>query len=141
MIDTILSFLFHRRTLIATLLIASTAVILYLTLMPSHKIGSHSIYQYDKLGHFLLFFGWTFLFGLLMISTKEVHANLLLIFIAGALFGILIELMQGWLPFGRTADIQDAIADVLGALVATLVLRIVRRRVPRISVKTGEIST
>jgi len=135
MIDSLLSFLFHRRTLIATLLIASTAVILYITLMPSDKIGSHSLYQYDKAGHFVLFFGWTFLFGLLMISVKEVNANLILIFIAGSLFGIVIELMQNWLPFGRSADLQDAIADILGALTAAIFLFVIRRRVPKISVK------
>ena len=134
MIDSLLGFLFHRRTLITTLLVLSTAVILYITLMPSDKIGSHSIYQYDKAGHFLLFFGWTFLFGLLMISIKEVNANLFLIFLAGALFGILIELMQGWLPFGRSADLYDAIADVLGALSATLLLMAVRQRIPKFSV-------
>ncbi|TVQ67158.1 MAG: hypothetical protein EA360_03060 [Balneolaceae bacterium] len=138
MIDSFLSFLFHRRTLIATLLIASTAVILYITLMPSDKIGSHSLYQYDKAGHFVLFFGWTFLFGLLMISVKEVNANLILIFIAGSLFGIIIELMQDWLPFGRSADLHDAIADILGALAATLVLFVIRRRVPKISLKNSK---
>lgn len=135
MIDSLLSFLFHRRTLITTLLIFSTAAILYITLMPSDKIGSHSIYQYDKAGHFLLFFGWTFLFGLLLISVKEVNANLFLIFLTGASFGIMIELMQAWLPFGRSADLYDAVADVLGALSATLLLMMVRQRIPKISVK------
>lgn len=128
MITTILQFFLKNRLLIAFLLVASTMVIIFLTLFPSDKIGSSELYQYDKLGHFVLFFSWTFLFGLLMISLKQVEANLVWIFVIGSLFGIFIEIMQGALPFDRIPSIADAIADIFGTFVATLMLLLIKKR-------------
>lgn len=128
MIQSILQFFLRNRILIGFMLVASTAVIIFLTLFPSSKIGQSELYQYDKLGHFVLFFSWTFLFGLLMLSLKKVEANLILIFITGSLFGLFIEFMQGVLPFGRVPSLGDAIADILGTLSATILLLLIKKR-------------
>ena len=128
MIQSILQFFLRNRILIGFLLVASTAVIIFLTLFPSSKIGYSELYQYDKLGHFLLFFSWTFLFGLLMLSIKKVDANLIMIFITGSLFGLFIEFMQGVLPFDRTPSLGDAIADILGTLSAAILLLLIKKR-------------
>lgn len=128
MIRSILQFFLKNRLLIAFLLVASTMVIIFLTLFPSNKIGSSQLYQYDKLGHFVLFFSWTFLFGLLMISVKQMQANLIWIFITGSLFGLFIEFMQGALPFDRTPSFGDAVADILGTFTATLMLLLIKKR-------------
>ena len=110
------------------LLAISTLVILYLTLSPSDQIGDFSIYQYDKIGHFSLFFVWTFFFGLLILSFKDMDTNLLFVFITGSLFGITIEVLQGIMPFGRSADIGDAIADIIGTFCATILLYLIKER-------------
>lgn len=128
MIQSILQFFLRNRILIGFLLVASTAVIIFLTLFPSSKIGHSELYQYDKLGHFVLFFSWTFLFGLLMLSLKEVDASLIMIFITGSLFGLFIEFMQGALPFDRTPSLGDAIADILGTLTATILLLLIKNK-------------
>ena len=128
MIKASLQFFLKNRILIGILLLASTMVIIFLTLFPSDKIGSSELYQYDKLGHFVLFFSWTFLFGLLMISVKHLEASLVWIFITGSLFGIFIEIMQGALPFDRTPSFGDAIADILGTLAATILLMLIKNR-------------
>ncbi len=109
-------------------MVVSTMVIIFFTLFPSDKIGSSDLYQYDKLGHFALFFSWTFLFGLLMISLKHVDASLIWIFIAGSLFGVLIEFMQDALPFGRTSSYGDVIADIIGTFLATFLLLMIKKR-------------
>ncbi|MFD2571646.1 VanZ family protein [Spirosoma soli] len=38
------------------------------------------------------------------------------VIIAGLLYGILIEVIQGVLPIHRSADVKDAIADFIGTL-------------------------
>lgn len=123
---TILFFLRHK---IVSLIILGliTIVILYLTLMPPSKIGSHPLYSYDKAGHFMMFFGWTFVFGLISFAMRGVRkTGLLAIFLIGSLFGISIEIAQGMLPYGRNASLYDAIADILGCLTAVLFLRYIR---------------
>lgn len=128
MIKAILQFFLKNRLLIGFLLVASTMVIIFLTLFPSDKIGSSKLYQYDKLGHFGLFFSWTFLFGLLMISLKHLEASLVWIFITGSLFGLFIEFMQGALPFDRTPSFGDSIADIIGTFLATILLMLIKKR-------------
>ncbi|MEX2463290.1 MAG: VanZ family protein [Balneolaceae bacterium] len=128
MIESILQFLLKNRAVTGLMLTTATAFILFLTLSPSDQIGDFSIYQYDKLGHFGLFFIWTFIFGLLMLSLKKIDTHLLVIFVAGSLFGILIEILQGALPINRTPNILDVISDIVGTLSATLLLLILKNR-------------
>ena len=127
MIKYLLQIFLNNKLLTGIILALATLTILYLTLSPADQIGDFSVYQYDKLGHFTLFFGWTFFFGLLILSFKETRTNLLLVFIVGSFFGITIEILQGVLPFGRTPDMGDAIADILGTLCATIVLYYIRK--------------
>ena len=127
MIKYLLQIFLNNKLLTGIILALATLTILYLTLSPTDQIGDFSVYQYDKLGHFTLFFGWTFFFGLLILSFKETRTNLLLVFLVGSFFGITIEILQGVLPFGRTPDVGDAIADILGTFCATIVLYHIRK--------------
>lgn len=127
MIKYLLQIFLNNKLLTGLILALSTLTILYLTLSPADQIGDFSIYQYDKLGHFVLFFGWTLFFGLLVLSFKETNTNLFFIFGTGSFFGISIEIMQGILPFGRTPDMGDAIADIMGTLCATILLYFIRK--------------
>lgn len=127
MIKSLLQILLSNKLLTGIILALSTLTIIYLTLTPADQIGDFSIYQYDKLGHFALFFGWTFFFGLLILSFKEANTNLFFIFLAGSLFGISIEILQGVLPFGRSPDKIDAIADIIGTFCATILLYYIRK--------------
>ncbi|WP_322569978.1 VanZ family protein [Rhodohalobacter sp.] len=111
-----------NKKVIYTLFILITVAIFALTLLPANRLGSNRLFQYDKLGHFMMFFSWTFLFGLLHISRKREESNLVFIFFAGALFGIGIEILQGLMSFGRSIDLYDAIADIFGTITATFLL-------------------
>lgn len=127
MIKSLIQILLSNKLLTGIILAISTVTILYLTLSPADQIGDFSVYQYDKLGHFVLFFGWTFFFGLLVLSFKEANTNLLFVFIVGTLFGISIEILQDVLPFGRSPEKVDAIVDIFGTLCATILLYYIRK--------------
>ncbi len=130
MIKTTIRFFVENRFVINLLLILTTAAILFFTMLPSESLGSSSLYQYDKVGHFMMFFTWTFLFGLYLISVRKYNVSLLAIFIAGTLFGILIEVAQELLPYGRNGNMYDALADALGSLTAVILLAIFRAKYP-----------
>ena len=130
MIKTTIRIFVENRFVINLLLILTTAAILFFTMLPSESLGSSSLYQYDKVGHFMMFFTWTFLFGLYLISVRKYNVSLLAIFIAGTLFGILIEVAQELLPYGRNGNMYDALADALGSLTAVILLAIFRAKYP-----------
>ncbi len=128
MIGKSIFFLVRNRKLITVILIIVTLAILALTMLPSNKLGDHQIYEYDKLGHFGLFFIWTFVFGIYNFARKNFNARLLTIFLAGSVFGILIEVFQGILPYGRNASVYDALADIAGSFTATILLFGIKQR-------------
>ena len=122
MIGKLISFLAQRKYVVYTLFIAITVATLVLTLMPPDNLENTRLFSYDKIGHFLMFFGWSFMLGFSIILYSRKDAPLLLIFITGTLFGIAIEYLQEILSFGRTASMADAAADSAGTLFAVLLL-------------------
>jgi len=130
MIRKFLSFLFNHRKIIYTLFILITLAILALTMLPSQQLGQNRLFQYDKIGHFLMFFFWTLIFGLLYFSRNPDNANLGFILFSGAFFGIAIEALQVVLPFDRAFEFNDIIADLLGAGAATIVLFLIKKIMP-----------
>lgn len=105
-----------------------TLATLLLTLMPSDNVGSSDLFQYDKIGHFLLFYFWTISFGLLMMIKKPTSLNIFIVMIVGSVFGIAVEVIQFLMPFGRNMDIMDALADILGSIFAGLTLFFLNNR-------------
>lgn len=122
MIGKLISFLAERKSVVYVLFVALTILTLLLTLLPPDNFQESAVFSYDKVGHFLIFFGWSFLLGLSLILYSKKEAPLLLIFIAGTVFGLSIEYLQEVMPFGRTASWDDALADSAGTLTAILLL-------------------
>lgn len=60
--------------------------------------------------------------GFSIIIRSKKLAPLFLIFIAGVLFGIFIEFAQLLLPYGRTANVWDVVADATGSFAAVMLL-------------------
>lgn len=128
MIEAIYNWLIKQKFLVVTSFIATTIGILILTLMPPENLGSSKIFEYDKLGHFFIFFVWTFLFALSVATFKNRQTPLFFIFLAGSFFGIITEILQYLTPFGRSASFFDASVDILGSLLAVLLLRYLQYR-------------
>ncbi len=86
-----------------------TVFVLTASLMPVHPPGKLPE-QSDKLVHVfffaLLYFFWN--------RTRLFHAISLLVYLV--LFGIIIEILQGILPFGRHFDWLDVLADFFGII-------------------------
>ncbi len=125
MIDQFLHFLERNSWLLYSVMVLFTLVTLGLTLSPTEKLGDSALYQYDKLGHALLFGTWTLLLGLILLISDSSHLSLLAIFIAGSLFGITVEILQEVLPVDRNMDLYDAVADIAGCLVAVGILKLI----------------
>lgn len=112
-------------------------VVLLLMLMPMRGSGEGaSIPHLDKLVHAV---AWAMLalgtWPVVAVSRRtrgwSVRARFLLVVGLGALFGVLVELVQGLVP-SRSADPWDALADTLGAALGALFcLWRERRRVAR----------
>ncbi|MEX2639993.1 MAG: VanZ family protein [Balneolales bacterium] len=110
-----------------------TLITIYFTLVPAQYMSEARLYQFDKLGHFAMFGGWTGLIGLYwMIYRRNYDVNLLPLVIAGLLFGGLLEFLQFILPVNRSPSLLDMIANGLGCLTAGGVLKIIQNRAKNI---------
>lgn len=77
----------------------------------------------DKLGHALAYFALTFNCSLVFGSAKHLRIVLYLF-----LFGILIELLQGWIP-GRERSGYDLLANLTGIMLGMGFLSIFGKRI------------
>lgn len=73
--------------------------------------------HFDKLGHFVLFFGQFWLLSKLFFTDHK-PVPVLYLSILVVVWAILSEVMQGVLTQDRNADVWDAAADVLGGMLA-----------------------
>ena len=122
-LPTIYSFLSENTFLLPLTIISLTLVTMYLTLVPSNFVGQSQIWNYDKLGHLVLFGSWTYTLGLYHNINISSKTNLWGIFGIGVLFGLMIEILQYILPFHRHADPVDLLFDTLGCLLAIWLLK------------------
>ncbi|WP_409377742.1 VanZ family protein [Gracilimonas aurantiaca] len=102
-----------------------TLGILVATLMPADFRSPYRFIGYDKFGHFIMFFGWTFFFGLHQVIKRKIR--LWVVFITGCIFGVITEVLQYYLPTNRSAEKLDLAADVAGAFLAVLAIYLLVR--------------
>ena len=100
------------------LAIGWTIAILAACSIPGRDIPkiSFDLFEPDKLAHFTLFlvFGWLWLEALpVKMPRKKIWVG-----IFGVLYAILTEVYQGLLPFDRTPDPMDSLANTIGLIVA-----------------------
>lgn len=122
MTSKLISLLAERKYIVYSLFVVLTIVTLLLTLLPPDNFQGQALFSYDKIGHFLMFFGWSFLLGFSLILYSRKDAPLLFIFIAGTAFGLSIEYLQQVMSVGRAASFEDAAADSAGTFAAVLLL-------------------
>lgn len=116
------SFISKNSYLLPVGIVGLTLTMLVLTLFPAELLGESQIWSYDKLGHLTLFGTWTYILGLYHHINWESTTKLWVIFIIGVSFGLLIELLQHFLPLNRHGDGIDFLFDMLGCLVAIIAL-------------------
>lgn len=94
--------------LIATVLVAITIAIL--SLLPGSDLPAQNLN--DKVNHFIAYGVLTFLAVL-----GRHHISILKIAVLAIGYGLALEILQGVMPFGRTASELDAIANTGGVLI------------------------
>ena len=74
------------------------------------RLPESPVVGFDKIVHIGMFVVWTFLW--LLYAPRKI----LLILPLGMAFGVGLEFYQQWLPFDRTFDWWDAVADAIGVV-------------------------
>lgn len=113
----LLWFLNNRNKLFKVLFFLSIVVVLVITQMPNITI-EQKIENQDKIHHCITFFV-LFIQGYL--AYKKPFNTAVFLF----LYGIAIESLQEFLPFNRTGDLKDLMANGLGILFGYLFIRFI----------------
>jgi glycopeptide antibiotics resistance protein len=121
--NLIYSFLSDNSYLLPLGIVILTLTMLGLMLFPANLIGDHKIWSYDKIGHLVLFGSWTYILGLYQHINRNSATKLWVIFLAGIVFGLSIELLQHILPLNRHGNFGDLLFDTLGCLIAVGALK------------------
>ena len=71
-----------------------------------------NLFEEDKIIHFSLFFvfGWLWMAAL----SQPLPKRILLVCLSGLFYAGMTEVYQGWLPWDRTPDPMDALANAMG---------------------------
>ncbi|MEO0571155.1 MAG: VanZ family protein [Bacteroidota bacterium] len=90
----------------------------------------------DKIAHF------TFHFGILVLGALAINEmspkigdwkrGIAFLFLFSISYGLLIELLQWGMPFGRSAEFWDVLANLTGALVGVLLIQKYRSLIERL---------
>ena len=100
-------------------------MIIVLSLMPAGGGNTFlfGIPHIDKLAHFGIYAVWTFLICLSLDRNTKGSLKKIgwIAFLTGAVLGILLELGQYAMTFGRSYEIGDIIANTIGSLAGVLV--------------------
>lgn len=107
-----------RPTTRYTLAVLWTLAILAACTIPGEDLPDIDILSIDKFAHFAVFglFGWVWMYAL----GQPFHARAAWVIAAGIAYGILTEVYQGLLPWERSPDAYDALADALGTVAGVL---------------------
>lgn len=95
--------------------------------IPARYFPSHTIFQYDKLIHIVLFM----IFGILVYRMLEPYsgrnsyswARIFFSISVVVLYGVMDEFHQGYVP-GRSVDVWDAAADTFGGVLSAIIVYI-----------------
>jgi len=111
-----------------------TLVLLSLCLMSLNNLPKVTLNHADKIFHLSAYFIFTVLwsFTFLLKFSFKIKRSILLATAFAILFGIFIEVLQGTYTSSRSFDYYDVLANTLGALIATIVLKIIATKYQKI---------
>ena len=100
------------------------AAILILCLLPGKDLPSLTLFEFDKIGHFIIYlllvimmyYGWKKQNSFLVLH----HNTLIKILLITSSYGFLVELLQELFTADRHFDIFDALANSTGAVGGSL---------------------
>lgn len=89
--------------------------------IPGRDLPRLDLLEIDKLAHFSIFAGLGWLWMAALRTPREVRTARVLV--AGFCYAVLTEIYQGFLPFERTPDPLDALANAAGLSVSVWLYR------------------
>ena len=92
-----------------------------------------NVFDTDKIAHFLAYFVFAACLGLALSLDWQIKKVKLIVFIWACSFGIILELIQGYLLLHRTFDLFDLVANFVG--ICTYVFS--GKTIEKIVVKSG----
>ena len=90
-----------------------------------NQLKSPMLLELDKAAHCLLYFFFIIFWGLKFENKKN---NLRALLIVTIIFGLLLEIFQEILPFGRVFEWEDFIANTAGALIGFFILHLNKKK-------------
>ncbi len=102
--------------------ITVAAAVAFVSLWPMSAGGTELFPQADKAGHFAMYALLSFVL-VRTVKPDEIKTVKLKVFIIVfcAFYGLLIEILQELMPYGRTFEWLDAFANLAGALVGVVI--------------------
>jgi VanZ family protein len=103
--------------------ILTALIIMYLSLTSARtfdKVPLINIPNFDKVVHFLMYFGFM---SVIIFENRKTIKNNSLLFLTGLipfLYGALMEILQATVTSTRTASVYDALANSIGILASIL---------------------
>ncbi len=87
--------------------------------------------EYDKYVHFLMFLPFPILFWInLVLKKKSPKWPIVITFIIGLTLSAFTEISQWLFLKSRTGDIMDLMADLVGIIVGTIIIFIIKQKLP-----------
>lgn len=98
-------------------------IVIYFTMAPDVMVKPATKLLNPGIGHIILFGGWTTLLGFtLLVSFNKMNISLSFLWLAGVLFGGVIEILQSALPFERNGNWIDFGLNAIGCTIAVIVI-------------------
>jgi len=102
--------------------ISYTIVLLYVSLSDTQIRLEDDFPHKDKLLHFIAYIGLSVIWSLYF-KTIGNNKAIQIGFLATLVFGIVLESIQEWINPSRTFDVLDVLANCLGVLTGTIIVR------------------
>ena len=115
------------KKLISLITVYYTLILIILSLVPVPDLGlpRFKLLELDKLIHFIMYLIFAMIWGLkvenFLERKMEISAYLIL-------FGLVLEILQHVLPFGRYFDLGDFVANSIGVLFGVFILYYLKKK-------------
>ena len=100
-----------------------TIMILYLSLISANQATKFNVFDFygvDKLGHIIFYTTFSFLWCMSFRERNTDKKNILIFSIS---FGVLMEICQLYLFNGRSFELYDILANILGSVVGIILFK------------------
>ncbi len=120
------SFIFSvNQKLRVAIILIYLGIIITLSLIPANEVPQISWFEgVDKVVHFCMYLGFTWLLSWTLNLASKVFVSFLIIILSIG-WGLLMEILQMIMHFGRTFEWMDVLANSLGALVGVMIYTLI----------------